>query len=178
MYHIRRGTGKPLLLIHGLGGNWRSWNPILNDLAAEREVIAVDLPGFGNTPPLSGEVSIKTLADAVTDFLVANNLRGVDVVGSSMGARLVLELARRGGIVGTVVSFDPGGFWRGWQRHAFFGSIYLSIRLIRMLRSSLSFISEHAITRTMLLAQFSASPWRLPPKIVLDEAHLCRIAFV
>ncbi len=68
MHHIRRGTGKPLLLIHGLGGAWRSWNPILDDLAAEREVIAVDLPGFGETPPLPGEVSIKTLADAVTAY--------------------------------------------------------------------------------------------------------------
>ncbi len=119
MHHIRRGTGKPLLLIHGLGGSWRSWNPILDRLTAEREVIAVDLPGHGETQPLSGEVSIRTLADAVTDFLSANNLTGVDAVGSSMGARLVLELARRGGVLGAVVSFDPGGFWRGWQRHFF-----------------------------------------------------------
>lgn len=58
-----------MLLIHGLGGNWRSWNLILAELAAEREVIAIDLPGFGETPPLPGEVSSRTLADAVTDFL-------------------------------------------------------------------------------------------------------------
>jgi pimeloyl-ACP methyl ester carboxylesterase len=110
MNHIRRGTDKPLLLIHGLGGSWRSWNPLLNDLAAQREVIAIDLPGFGNTPPLLGEVSIRTLADAVTEFLTAQDLIGIDAVGSSMGARLVLELARRGGMLGAVVSLDPGGF--------------------------------------------------------------------
>ena len=63
MHHIRRGTGKPLLLIHGLGGHWQSWNPIIDDLAAEREVIAVDLPGFGRTPKLAGETSMRTLAD-------------------------------------------------------------------------------------------------------------------
>lgn len=68
MNQIRGGTGKPLLLIHRLGGSWRSWNPILDELAAEREVIAVDLPGFGKTPPLASEVSIRTLADAVTNF--------------------------------------------------------------------------------------------------------------
>ena len=84
------------------GGSWRSWNTILAELAGEREVIAVDLPGFGATPPLDGEVSIRTLADAVTDFLHANDLIGIDVVGSSMGARLVLELARRGGVLGGV----------------------------------------------------------------------------
>ncbi len=120
MNFIRRGTGKQLLLIHGLGGSWREWSPILDDLAAEREVIAVDLPGFGATPPLPGEVSVRTLSDAVTEFLISNELTGIDAVGSSMGARLVLELARRGGVLGAVVSLDPGGFWRGWERHAFF----------------------------------------------------------
>ncbi len=65
MNHIRRGTGKPLLLIHGIGGSWRSWQTILNPLAAEREVIAVDLSGFGDTPTLNGETTIATLSDAV-----------------------------------------------------------------------------------------------------------------
>lgn len=169
MHHIRRGNGKPLLLIHGLGGRWQSWNPILADLAAEREVIAVDLPGFGKTPPLSGETSIRTLADTVADFIQANHLTGIDIVGSSMGARLVLELARRGGIVGNVVSLNPGGFWQGWQRHAFFSAIYLSIRLLRLLRTALPRMAAHPIGRTMLLAQFSARPWRLSTEVTRDE---------
>ncbi len=123
MNYVRRGTGKRLLLIHGLGGSWREWSPILDDLTAEREVIAVDLPGFGATPPIRGEVSVRTLSDAVTEFLISNELTGIDAVGSSMGARLVLELARRGGVLGAVVSLDPGGFWRGWERHAFYASV-------------------------------------------------------
>ncbi len=169
MNHIRRGTGQPLLLIHGLGGNRRSWNPILDDLAASREVIAVDLPGFGETPPLSGEVSIGTLADAVTQFVSAHGLAGVDAVGSSMGARLVLELARRGGVIGAAVSLNPGGFWEGWQRHAFYASIFASIRLVRLLQPVMPFITGNAVTRTMLFAQFSARPWLLSPPVTLDE---------
>ena len=90
MHHVRRGAGRPLLLLHGLGGSWRSWSTVLDALAAEREVIVPDLPGFGATPPLAGEVSIAALADAVTAFLDAHGLRGTDAVGSSMGARLVL----------------------------------------------------------------------------------------
>lgn len=74
MSYIRRSAGKPLLLIHGLGGSWRSWSPILDDLAAERGVISVDLSGFSATPPLPGEVSIRTLADALTEFLATNEL--------------------------------------------------------------------------------------------------------
>ena len=93
MNTIRRGTGKPLLLIHGLGGSWRSWNTILDELSGERDVIAVDRPGFGATPPLAGEVSIRTLADALTDFLAANDLIGIDAIGISRNAtaRLILD---------------------------------------------------------------------------------------
>ncbi|MBA2645659.1 MAG: alpha/beta fold hydrolase [Pyrinomonadaceae bacterium] len=171
MNHIRRGAGKPLLLIHGIGGSWRSWQTILDDLAQTREVIAVDLPGHGATPPLDGEVSIRTLADAVTEFVNDNNLNGVDAVGSSMGARLVLELARRGGVLGGVVSLDPGGFWRGWERHAFYASIYASIRLVRVLQPVMPQITASAFGRTLLFAQFSARPWKLSPEVTLDEMH-------
>lgn len=169
MNHLRVGRGKPLLLIHGLGGSARSWSTICPALAETREVIAVDLPGFGATPPLPGETSIRSLSDAVTAFLDAQGLRGVDAVGSSMGARLVLELARRGGVLGSVVSLDPGGFWRGWERHAFFSSIWLSIRLVRLLQPLMPAISRNKVARTMLLAQFSRRPWALDPAVVLDE---------
>ncbi len=169
MNHLRMGTGKPLLLIHGLGGSARSWSTICTALAEHREVIAVDLPGFGATPPLAGETSIRSLSDAVTAFLDAQGLRGIDAVGSSMGARLVLELARRGGVLGSVVSLDPGGFWRGWERHAFFSSIWLSIRAVRLLQPLMPAISRSKVARTMLLAQFSRRPWALDPAVVLEE---------
>ena len=169
MHHVRRGVGKPLLLIHGLGGTGQSWHPILDDLAAHREVIAVDLPGFGQTPRLAGKTSMRTLADEMSAFINVNNLAGVDAVGSSMGARLVLELARRGGVVGGVVSLNPGGFWQGWQRHAFYSSIYLSIRLLRLLRPALPRITANPVGRALLLAQFSAKPTRVSANVARDE---------
>lgn len=162
------GVGRPLLLIHGLGGSWRSWSPVLEPLAARRQVIAVDLPGFGETPPLPGEVSIATLADACCDFLAARHLMGVDAVGSSMGARLVLELARRG-VLGAAVSLDPGGFWQGWERSFFHRSIGLSIKLVRLLQPLMPWITGNAIGRTLLLSQLSARPWALPAPLALTE---------
>ncbi len=170
---IRLGAGRPLLLVHGLGGSARSWNLILYRLAAEREVIAVDLPGFGTTAPLTGEVSIRTLADAVTGFLRDHDLQGIDAVGCSMGGRLVLELARRGGVLGGVVALDPGGFWRGWERRFFYHSLSVSIRLLRRLHSALPWIMKHGASRALLLAQFSPQPRELPPPIILDELRNC-----
>ncbi len=168
MNGIRRGVGKPLLLIHGLGSTWRTWRPVLNELAAQREVIAIDLPGCGKTPPLQGQVSIATLADAVTEFLDAKQLMGVDVAGSSMGARLVLELARRR-VVGAAVSLDPGGFWRGWERNFFASSIGLSIRLVRLLQPVMPLFTNNPVGRTLLLSQLSARPWSLSPAVALEE---------
>ena len=126
-------------------------------------------PDSAPLPRWAGETSIRSLSDAVTAFLDAQGLRGVDAVGSSMGARLVLELARRGGVVRSVVSLDPGGFWRGWERHAFFSSIWLSIRAVRLLQPLMPAITRSKVARTMLLAQFSRQPWALDPAVVLDE---------
>lgn len=53
----RAGKGEPLLLLHGIGHHWQAWEPVMGILAAERDVIAVDLPGFGTSPALPDGVS-------------------------------------------------------------------------------------------------------------------------
>ena len=169
MNTIRLGSGKPLLLIHGIGSSHRSWDLIINQLAVHREVIAVDLPGFGATLPLPGGTTISTLTDALTDFLRDENLLGIDAVGSSMGARLVLELARRGGVLGSVISLDPGGFWEGWEIPFFYHSVRLSAQLVNNLQPVLPALTSNPITRTLLFAQFSARPWALPATVALQE---------
>ena len=167
--YVRRGEGKPLLLVHGLGSSWHTWQSVLAPLAAERAVVAIDLPGFGRSPPLQGEVTVRTLATAVARFLDEHDLIGADAVGSSMGARLVLELARRGKVLGTVVSLGPGGFWSGWECLAYQASLCLSMRLSRALRFAMPSIAAHEWSRILLLAQFSPQAHRLPPALVREE---------
>ena len=168
MNSMRKGSGPPLLLVHGLGGSRHSFDTIIDDLAAHREVIAIDLPGFGDTPPLEGEVSIRTLADAIGAFLTEHGLTGIDAAGSSVGARLVLELARRGQI-GAAVALDPGGFWTRRERRIFGASVALSVKLLRLLKPLLPALSANPVARTLLLVQFSARPWALPPGVVERE---------
>ena len=165
------GRGKPLLMIHGLGGSLHSFDTILEDLSKYREVILIDLPGFGETPPLEKKATIGSLADAVADFLKTENLLGIDAVGTSMGARLVLELARRGGILGAVISLDPGGFWEGWEKHVFYSSIKTSIGLIRFLHPEIPKIIKSDIGRRLLLFQFSSQPKKLPPEVAIQELN-------
>jgi pimeloyl-ACP methyl ester carboxylesterase len=166
--HVRRGSGRPLLLVHGLGAGWRSWEPIIDGLAARREVIAIDLPGFGETPPLDGEVSIATLTDSVARFIHDQGLDGVATAGQSMGGRIVLELARRG-VGGDTVALDPGGFWNDRELAVFGATLRPSIALVRALRGALPALLENPVARTALLAQFSARPWKLSAQTVLPD---------
>lgn len=168
MHQIERGTGRKLLLVHGLGGSWRSWSTVLDALSIERTVIAIDLPGHGATPAEADSGTFAGLVGSVERYIADNDLAGIDLVGSSLGARIVLELARRGN-VGNVVALDPGGFWRGWERTFFKTTIGTSGRLVRAIRPGLPMLSKNPVARTALLAQLSAHPWKLDPQIVATE---------
>jgi pimeloyl-ACP methyl ester carboxylesterase len=170
--HIRRGRGRPLLLIHGMGGSWKSWSSLLKLLSAEREVIAIDLPGFGNSPALHDEVTVSTLANAVAAFIEAQDLEGADVVGSSIGANVALELARRGeGLVGAVVALAPAGFGRDRQRVVYQHMMGMTMGVMRALCKAMPFFTSHALTRGFLFRHVSARPMRLPARMALDEAE-------
>lgn len=86
-----------------------------------------------------------------------------------MGARLVLELVRRGGVLGAVVSLDPGGFWEGWEVPVFYYSVAASVRLVRALQPVMPAITSNPVGRTALFAQFSTHPWNLPSDLALTE---------
>lgn len=155
-------------MIHGLGGHWQSWSPIIDRLTPTRELILFDLPGHGASPAEPDSGTFAGLVGSVERMIAREGFGAIDMVGSSMGARIVLELARRGG-TGTVIALDPGGFWKGWERSFFRSTIAASVRLLRATRKALPAISRSAVGRTALLAQLSAHPWRLDPGLVADE---------
>lgn len=110
MHHRRRGSGRPLVLIHGLGSRWQVWRPVLPALEARHDVIALDLPGFGRTPPDGGPGTVPHLAVRVAEFLASRGVERPVIGGSSLGGGVALELGRRG-LAGAVVAFSPVGFF-------------------------------------------------------------------
>ena len=111
--HERRGSGRPLVLIHGIGSRHQVWEPILDGAARDRDVIAIDLPGFGASPmwpPAPHPGSVAHLADRVESFLDGLGVDDVEVAGNSLGGGIALELGRRGR-ARAVTAFAPVGFW-------------------------------------------------------------------
>jgi pimeloyl-ACP methyl ester carboxylesterase len=112
LHHLRMGNGEPLLLVHPLGGELVVWEPVLERLAAERDVIAVDLPGFGASPPLPGhsDPTPQALAAALGSFLDSLGLGRVHVAGNSLGGWVALELGKASRAL-SVTGLCTAGFW-------------------------------------------------------------------
>nr|WP_314443118.1 alpha/beta fold hydrolase [uncultured Sphingomonas sp.] len=165
---VDHGRGKPLLLVHGLGSSGHAWQPILEPLAQARRVMIIDLPGHGSSTAEPDSGTFAGLVRSVAEWLETSRMAGVDMVGSSMGARIVLELARRG-LAGNVVALDPGGFWKGWERQFTVASLTASRALVQGLKPALPALASNAASRSMLLAQLSARPWALDGDFVAEE---------
>ena len=90
----RRGAGRPLLLITGIGANLEMWLPF-ERLVRGRELIAFDAPGAGGSERPRGPMGMAGLARVVLALLDALELDEVDVLGYSFGGGLAQELARR-----------------------------------------------------------------------------------
>jgi pimeloyl-ACP methyl ester carboxylesterase len=91
---VGSGESEPVVLVHGLGGQWQNWLENIPRLAQERRVLALDLPGFGLTPePADGEISITGYGRCVNAFCEQLGAGRVHLVGNSMGGFVAAEVA-------------------------------------------------------------------------------------
>jgi pimeloyl-ACP methyl ester carboxylesterase len=90
---VGSGEEDPVVLVHGLGGQWQNWLENIPRLAQDRRVIAMDLPGFGLTPESEGEISIPEYGRWVDALCDRVGLEQIDLVGNSMGGYIAAEVA-------------------------------------------------------------------------------------
>ena len=94
----KSGRGAPLVLIHGwLMSHW-CFRQVIEPLAADREIIALDLPGYGESDrpsPATWGYDLGSYADVVDEVLRRIALERADVLGASMGGGVSLALAAR-----------------------------------------------------------------------------------
>lgn len=108
---IRRGSGSPLLLLHGLGHHGEAWEPVIDDLAQHHDVFALDMPGFGATPmpPGARYTTMSDLTDAVEACMDELGLDTAHIAANSLGCAVAVELADRGRAT-TLTLISPVGF--------------------------------------------------------------------
>jgi pimeloyl-ACP methyl ester carboxylesterase len=168
--HHRSGSGPPLLLVHGVGSQWQMWRPVLAALEREREVVAVDLPGFGDSPPLDAEPTVEALAGAVAAFAAEAGLERPDVAGNSLGGGIALVLGARG-LARTVCALSPIGWARG--REPAYASALLrgSHAAARGAGPAAAALLANPVLRGASFAHLVARPWRMSPEAAVEATR-------
>lgn len=92
IYVHDRGRGPAILLVHGYGAAHDNWLPLLDELAREHRVLAVDLPGFGRSDKYAGDYSPSALAGKLLQLLDRKGVRDVHVIAHSWGSSIALAL--------------------------------------------------------------------------------------
>jgi pimeloyl-ACP methyl ester carboxylesterase len=95
VFSREKGSGKPLLLIHGFPFHQGLWDGYSDRFADQFRVITVDLPGFGRSPLLKTPFSIDDVAETLLRFLVDKSLQDVVIVGHSLGGYVALSMVQR-----------------------------------------------------------------------------------
>jgi pimeloyl-ACP methyl ester carboxylesterase len=158
------------VLLHGLGLTWRSWKPVLPALERRHEVFALDLPGFGDAPPLPRDVrpTPASFATALARELDALGLTQPALAGNSLGGWFALELAVRGRAA-RVVAISPAGLESPPER-AF---VIAMNELMRIRAKAMAPLGRVATTppalRSVLFGGLRSRPWLVPPEDGADE---------
>lgn len=168
----RRGEGQPLVLLHGTGGSRHVWEPVFPLLELERDVIAVDLPGFGESPPFPEHTPATTAAYAerIESFLSELGISRPHVGGTSLGGHLALLLGARGS-ARSVVATSPTGFWTARE------ALYTRA-LMKMLRANarmalpvVPLLARVPAGRGLLLSTSYRRAGEMPPAAVVEAVR-------
>lgn len=150
------------MLLHGIGMRRGVWDPVLDRLAREREVIALDLPGFGESPPLPGHRSptVAALADEVAGFVDGLGAERPAVAGNSLGGGVALELGVRRW-ARAVVALSPIGFYTRAELHYLRALLRSNRAVAERLGARGERLVRSAAVRSALFVQVCQHPSRI-----------------
>lgn len=121
LWVVSRGTGRPLVLLHGNGEDHHVFDRMVPLLAPGRRLVGIDSRAHGRSPRGAGPLTIASMADDVAAVLDELDLDGADVLGYSDGGNVALELAvrhpaRLRRLVVCGANLDPSGLRPGVLR--------------------------------------------------------------
>jgi pimeloyl-ACP methyl ester carboxylesterase len=166
LVYSRAGSGPPLVLFHGVGHRRQAWDAVLDRLTPHRDVITVDLPGHGDSPPLdvSHRSALEALADDVIGLLDELGLDRPHIGGNSLGGMIALEAALFGRAA-SVTALSPAGFWRSDRELAYIKGVFRTMQVLgARLRPVAPRLSRSTAGRTLLYATIVSRPGRMSPE--------------
>jgi pimeloyl-ACP methyl ester carboxylesterase len=171
LVYDRLGTGPPLVLLHGAGHRRQAWRPVEGRLAQHREVISLDLPGFGESPPLPEHLpyELDTAVIVLKEFFADLRLDRPHVAGNSMGGLISLVLAQHG-MVSSATALSPAGLWSPMSRRrslSMIRSVHLGARC--MPPQLAERLSRTAAGRTLMCGLLFGRPDLLEPRVLLED---------
>jgi pimeloyl-ACP methyl ester carboxylesterase len=164
--YTRAGSGAPLVLFHGVGHRRQAWDAVMDRLTPQREVIAVDLPGHGESPPLdvSDRSVLEALASGVIGLLDELGLDRPHVAGNSLGGLIALQ-AGLFGRAASVTALSPAGFWRSDFELSYAKTIFHAMQAIGARLSPVApRLSRSVAGRTLMYATIVSHPGRMSPR--------------
>jgi pimeloyl-ACP methyl ester carboxylesterase len=168
------GTGKPLLMVHGLGGSALNWMAVGPEIATSYHAFAIDLAGFGQTPLFRRSAAVGANAELVHSFIEKVIGEPVVIMGNSMGGHIsILEAAQHPSWVDAMILVDPAipGVHVRRPEPALLGTMAAlsvpGLAEILLDRRARLLGPEGLVTQT--LAIVCADPSRVAPEVV--EAH-------
>ena len=164
------GSGPPLVLIHGLASSRRCWDLVVDDLARDFTVYAVDLPGHGDSDPIPGqaETPATEMARAVGAFLDERDIARAHLVGNSLGGWTALEAAADGR-ARSVTALCPAGLWEPIREPL--GAIQFNRRAAVATRRVIPTVMRIAPLRRALVRTGAERTATVPYRVAVDAAY-------
>lgn len=173
----RQGSGPPLVLLHGLGHRRQAWNAVLGLLTPHREVITLDLPGHGESPPLrlSTGDPVAEVAGQIALVLGGLDLSRPHVAGNSLGGVLALTLGTTGHAA-SVTALSPAGFSTHSYEMTYAHVVFTMARAgAQVMEPVVKRLAETVAGRALLYGQMVSRPRLVPPdQVVGDVANFAR----
>ena len=173
------GSGRPLVLVHGLGGSSRHLLPTMRRLDSER-CIALDLPGFGGSGIASLPFSLDRSSDVLARAIIELGLARPIVVGHSFGAAAALRLAaRHPALASALVLVGPTGLVATppATRRRLTRATAIHARVVRSPIRLEGLVARSRQARRLLLRELVSDPAAISPetfRMLLEESAKAR----
>lgn len=110
--YIDIGSGDTLILLHGWGSNIKLFDMMINALKDRFRIVALDMPGFGETNEPKKSMNVDEYTDFVIKFINSMNIKKAHILGHSFGGRVIIKMMNRSNIgfeINKIILVDSAG---------------------------------------------------------------------